>query len=63
MVMMLVTVLKDREDFTLGWLFGGSFIFERYNRKYLWIFVAAFAVDAGIVIVVNVLFLTGQIRL
>lgn len=35
MVMMLVTALKDRDDFTLGWLVGGSFIFEKYNRKYL----------------------------
>jgi hypothetical protein len=63
MVMMLVTALKDREDFTLGWLFGGSFVLERYNRKYLWIFGAAVAVDVGIGILVNVLYLTGRIRL
>jgi hypothetical protein len=63
MVMMLVTALKDREDFTLGWLLGGSFVLERYNRKYLWIFGAAVAVDVGIGILVNVLYLTGRIRL
>jgi hypothetical protein len=62
LVMMLVTALKDREDFTLGWLFGGSFVFRKYNRKYLWIFGAAVAVDVGVAILYNILFLTGHVR-
>jgi hypothetical protein len=41
MVMHSITaVLKERENFSVGRLFVGSYFFERYNRKYLLSFCA-----------------------
>jgi hypothetical protein len=57
MIMMLITALKNCDQFKLGWFFSGAFVLERYNRKYFWIFTAAIAAMVAIVILYNVLFL------
>lgn len=62
MLMMIVTGLKDREQRSLGWFLGGSFLLANYNRKYFRIFAACVAAAITVVIVINVLLLTGRIK-
>lgn len=64
LVMTIVTAaFNERERFSLERLFSGLYMFELYNRKYLWAFMSALAFAMGVVIVVNVLFFTGRISL
>jgi hypothetical protein len=64
MVMHIVAaIVNERGNFSFGRLFVGSYLFERYNRKYFVVFlcVVAFVVSVGII--TNVLLLTGRINL
>ncbi len=63
MLRMVIAALKDRERRSLGWLLGGSFILASYNRKHLRIFAACVLAAVGLVILLNVLFLTGKVKL
>jgi hypothetical protein len=64
MVMSIVTaVLNERERFSFERLFVGSYLLERYNRKYFLVFVCVAAFMIGVVIITNVLLLTGRISL
>jgi hypothetical protein len=62
MVMMIVAGRKDREQLSLGWFFGGSFVLANYNRKYLRIFAACIFSLVALVIAFNVLLFTGHIK-
>ena len=60
MVMHIVTAaLNERRDFSAGRLFVGSYLFERYNRKYLLVFLCVVAFMVSVAIVTNVLWLNG----
>jgi hypothetical protein len=64
MVMHIVTaVLTERRNFSVGRLFAGSYFFERYNRKYLLVFLCIVAFGISVVIIANVLWLKGVIEL
>ena len=62
MIRMIVAALRAGERSVGRFLFG-SFVLEPYNRKNLWVFVGCVAIGSMVVIVVNILWATGHIRL
>ena len=64
MVMHIVTAaLNERQNFSIGRFFAGSYFFERYNRKYLLVFCSIVAFQVAVVIIVNIRWLKGIIDL
>jgi hypothetical protein len=62
MVMHIVTAaLNEREHFSFGRLLIGSYLLERYNRRYFLAFLCAFAFAFSVVVVANVLLFKGVI--
>jgi hypothetical protein len=49
LVVLFATALKD-ERLSLGWLLGGSFLFEKRYRKYLFVLLAALVAMIGVLI-------------
>jgi hypothetical protein len=63
MITMIVAALNDRNQLSLGSFLSGSFVLADYNRKRFRTFVVCILIDIGLVILVNVLWLSGWLTL
>jgi hypothetical protein len=59
----IIAANTEREHFSFGRLFVGSYFFERYNRTYCLIFLCAFAFLFSVAVAANILIMKGVIEL
>ena len=62
MLMMALAALKDPK-LGLGWFLSGSLLLADYNRKYFRIFACAVLIAVALVAILNLLLVTGAIKM